>query len=108
MEQSRPIGYKSKCPTCGAKHDEVIKRLRGIIYTEITPIEHDQLISMMKRQGCSYDEILKQHRYTKVELKPVPETERPFYCQVCLPGAIVEYKKELKKLAETKTQLGLF
>ena len=104
MQQCR----KSACPTCGAKHDEVIKRLRGTIYTEVSPIEHDQLIARMKRQRCSYNDILQQHHYTKVELNPVPGTDGPFYCQVCLPGAIANRKNELKKLDETKRQLGLF
>lgn len=108
METPRPIGYQSTCPTCGAKHQEIIKRLRGIVYVEIAPVQHDQLLAIMKRQRCSYDEILQQHDYTKVELKPVPGTDGPFYCQVCLPGAITNHKKELKKLDATKRQLGLF
>lgn len=87
MKNETLTSYKTRCTTCGARHDEVIKRLRGIIYTEVSTQQHDAVVASIKKSRVTYAEALKYHGFERVQLKPLHGTGAPFYCAVCLPAA---------------------
>lgn len=108
MENIRPIGFKTQCETCGALHDEIIKRLKGIVYRKVSALEHDQVVAQIKRHNWSYAESLKHCGYEKVELALIPGTCAPFYCKNCITKVIAHNKPKKLKPESLNGQRKLF